>query len=119
MNLLAEFLTVGRVSRSGFWMRHLIVLPAGLFVCVSASVLLGGPWDIVPALALTVFLVSTWGRRLHDRGLPAWTLLLTLVPVLGALFLIGQCGFGKTRSQGNRFDSASPRLDYTTVGSGA
>ena len=85
--LVRELLPLGRIGRGGFWLRHLLVLPLALFLCISAEQIVGRPLGLVAALATTLFLVSTWGRRLHDRGRSAFWLLLAALPVLGALFL--------------------------------
>ena len=68
MTLSTELSTRGRLRRAGFWLRHIVLLPAGLFLAIAAEELLGRPWDLLPVLALVAALISTWGRRLHDRG---------------------------------------------------
>lgn len=123
MRVVDELATSGRLGRSGFWGRHLLVLPAALFVCVAATDLLGRPLDVLPALLTTVFLVSVWGRRLHDRGRSAWWLLVVAVPVLGALWLMVECALrgSSAAAQAARHGPppGGPRPDYVTVGAGA
>ena len=99
--VLSEFRVHGRLTRSGFWLRHVSIVPIGLWLVIAAAETLGGPYDLPLVVAFVLLLVSTWGRRLHDRGRSAWWLLATLVPVLGPLFLIVECGL---------------RGDYVTVG---
>ena len=114
--LVRELLPLGRIGRGGFWLRHLLVLPLALFLCVSAEQIVGRPLGLVAALATTLFLVSTWGRRLHDRGRSAFWLLLAALPVLGALFLAIECGLLHSRPQAERFgEAAGYRADYVTV----
>ena len=114
--LVREFFPLGRIGRLGFWMRHLIVLPVALFVCIGAEQVVGRPLGLVAALATTLFLVSTWGRRLHDRGRSAWWLLLTALPVLGALILAIECGLRGSRADAERFGPAPGyRADYVAV----
>jgi len=114
--LVRELLPVGRVGRGGFWLRHLLVLPVALFLCISAEQVVGRPLGLVAALATTLFLVSTWGRRLHDRGRSALWLLVAAVPVLGALFLLVECAFLRARPGAQRFgDAPGLRADYVTV----
>ena len=115
MNLVNEFTTAGQLSRRTFWLRHLIAVPIGLFICISMATVMGPSWDVLPAGVLTLFLISTWGRRLHDRGLTAWLLLIVLVPVIGPLYLIWQCACRK----GAVTHSAAGVVGYTTVQSGA
>ena len=114
--LVRELLPVGRIGRGGFWLRHLVVLPAAMFLCISAEQVVGRPLGLVAALATTLFLVSTWGRRLHDRGRSALWLLVAALPVFGALFLLVECGFLRSRPSAERFgETPGMRADYATV----
>ena len=116
MPLLREFLTAGRIGRFGFWMRHLLVLPAALFLCIATETMLGRPAGLVAAALTTLFLISTWGRRLHDRGRSAWWLLLTALPVLGAAFLFVECGLLGIGHGAERFGRSPIRTHgYVTV----
>ena len=114
--LVRELLPVGRIGRSGFWLRHVLILPVALFLCISAEQIVGRPFGLAASLATTLFLVSTWGRRLHDRGRSALWLLLAALPVLGALFLAIECGFLRSGAAAERFGTAPDyRADYVTV----
>jgi uncharacterized membrane protein YhaH (DUF805 family) len=114
--LVRELLPIGRIGRGGFWLRHLLVLPVALFLCISAEQVVGRPLGLVAALATTLFLVSIWGRRLHDRGRSALWLTVAAVPVLGALFLLIECGLLGARPEAERFgDAPGQRADYVTV----
>ena len=114
--LVRELLPLGRIGRGGFWLRHLVVLPMALFLCVSAEQVVGRPLGLLVALATTLFLVSVWGRRLHDRGRSALWLLAAAVPVLGALCLLVECAFLRARPSAERFgDAPGYRADYVTV----
>ena len=114
--LVRELLPLGRIGRGGFWLRNLLVLPLALFLCISADQIAGRSLGLVAALATTLFLVSAWGRRLHDRGRSAFWLLIAAVPILGALFLAIECGFLRSRPQAERFGQAPGyRADYVTV----
>jgi len=114
--LVRELLPLGRIGRGGFWLRHLVVLPMALFLCISAEQVVGRPLGLLAAVATTLFLVSVWGRRLHDRGRSALWLLAAAVPVLGALFLLVECAFLRARPSAERFgDAPGHRADYVTV----
>jgi uncharacterized membrane protein YhaH (DUF805 family) len=91
MHPALELLPIGRLSRGGFWLRHLLALPLALALCIAARHALGAPWDLLPVLLTVLFLASTWGRRLHDRGHSAWWLLAAALPVLGAVGLLIEC----------------------------
>ncbi len=111
-----EFLVAGRLGRGGFWLRHAIGLPIALFLCIALDSLIGSAAGTLAALATSVWLVAVWGRRLHDRGRSAWWLLTAAVPVLGALFLIVECGFLPARSGAARFGAPlGLRADYAVV----
>lgn len=105
MTFLAELRTTGRLGRAGFLWRHLIVLPVLMAIAVAGGPTIG--WLL--ALVTTVFLVSVWGRRLHDRGRSAWWLLAAAVPVLGPLLLAVDCLFGRSAPGG------TPPPDYRVV----
>jgi len=112
-----EISTSGRLNRSGFWLRHCLVLPVAIFLCIATTQVLGSPIDLLPALLTTAFLVSVWGRRLHDRGRRAWWLLLAAIPVVGALFLLFECGLRGSSPAANRYgQTPGIRHDYVTVG---
>lgn len=117
--MLMEFSAAGRLGRGGFWLRHLLVVPAGLFLCVAVADLLGRPLDLVPAILLVLLMICLWARRLHDRGRSAWWLLGALVPVLGPLALLVECGFRGSAAEAVRFgpDPVS-RPDYAVVPEG-
>lgn len=111
-----EFHVAGRLGRGGFWLRHALGLPIALFLCIAVDSLIGSFAGALVALATTAWLVSVWGRRLHDRGRSAWWLLVAAVPVLGALFLIVECSFLPARPVAARFGGPPGlRADYAVV----
>lgn len=114
--MLQEFKTAGRLSRGGFWLRHLTLVPLGLWLAIAVYTTLGDPYDLPVVFALTLALVSTWGRRLHDRGRSAWWLLAALVPVLGALWLIVECALRGAADGASRFGPPpGVRTEYLAV----
>jgi uncharacterized membrane protein YhaH (DUF805 family) len=116
MSAWTELSTAGRLGRAGFWLRHLVGLPICLFLCIVADSRVGPAAGLAAAGLTTLLLISTWGRRLHDRGRSAWWLLLTAVPVVGALALIIDCAFLGPRESARRFDARpGVALDYRTV----
>jgi uncharacterized membrane protein YhaH (DUF805 family) len=116
MSAWNEVSTAGRLGRAGFWLRNAVGLPICLFLCIGADSSVGPAAGVAAAALTTLLLVSTWGRRLHDRGRSAWWLLLTAVPVVGALALIVDCALLGPRESAQRF-GARPgvALDYRTV----
>jgi uncharacterized membrane protein YhaH (DUF805 family) len=108
VNPAQELLPIGRLSRRAFWLRHLIVLPLLLAICIAVRGAFGAPWDLLPAALTLMFLVSVWGRRLHDRGRSAWWLTIAAMPLLGALLLLIDCALRGSRD-------VAPPPDYKTV----
>lgn len=114
--MLHELTTSGRLRRGGFWLRHMTVVPLGMWLLIAAGDSPGAPYDIPFVAALVLFLVSAWGRRLHDRARSAWWLLSVFVPVLGAVFLIVECGLRGTAAGASRFGPATDvRRNYLAV----
>lgn len=80
----------GRARRSEYWMFFLFntIVSMALFLvdmALGTIFILGGIYGlaaIIPGVAVTV-------RRLHDTGKSGWWLLITFIPVIGAIaFLV-------------------------------
>ena len=116
MSAWNELTTTGRLGRTGFWLRNALALPIWLFACVAAESQAGPIAGLLACALTTLFLVSTWGRRLHDRGRSAWWLLVTAVPVLGPVALFVDCAFLGTRDSAQRYGSRpGTAVDYRIV----
>lgn len=82
----------GRASRSEYWWFVLFTLLAS-FVLSFIDFSLGFQGNVQPLSALfslAVFLpsIAVAVRRLHDRDMTGWWILIVLVPLLGALVLM-------------------------------
>lgn len=104
---LSKYVTFsGRASRAEYWWFLLFVL-LGQFVfsLLDAMLGFGGGWSepaepgmessgrqsplaFLFSLAMILPLLSVAARRLHDRDMVAWWLLLNLVPLIGSLILL-------------------------------
>ena len=117
MTLWQWYVRRGRIDRRTWWLQYTVPLAGlsllGFFADLSmgntdlADVAAGGsPYG---AVILTVVLltapatVSASACRLHDRGMPAWWLLLGLVPYLGDLALLVLNGFLRGDGGPNRY----------------
>jgi uncharacterized membrane protein YhaH (DUF805 family) len=87
-----KYVTIsGRARRSEYWWWVLFVIAGSLAASVLDGILFGFGENsaniLEPLFGLAVFLPSLCaaGRRLHDRDMSAWWLLLMLIPVVGAL----------------------------------
>lgn len=114
----------GRIGRSRFWLFHLAILAiVGLFMLATGlfyrTLYFGdvalGPTTIylihvVLSYSLYGFLlvaaVSSFAvaaKRFHDRDKSGWWSLIGLVPVLGIVWIVVECGCLKGTSGPNRF----------------
>lgn len=95
---LSKFITVsGRASRSEYWWFFLFYNLASMlgFILVMLTVDEAGEggmvWPfVVVMLGLLPPMIAVTGRRLHDKGITAWALLISIVP-FGSLALMILC----------------------------
>ncbi|WP_348946083.1 DUF805 domain-containing protein [Chitinibacter sp. FCG-7] len=74
----------GRASRAEYWWFALFIFLVSVVLGIAGAGLVSGLFSLatlVPSLAAGV-------RRLHDLGKSGWFLLLSLIPVIGALVLL-------------------------------
>lgn len=106
-NLLFSF--QGRINRARFWLIHVgmwVVMAVAFGVLVGGAALSGDPEaamrsaGTVPGLILAVvYVVMVWiglaagVKRWHDRNKSGWWILIGLVPVIGGLWYLIECGF--------------------------
>ena len=108
----------GRIDRRTWWLQYALPVAALSVLALFADLALGnsdlqrmvetgvpeyGP--IVQTVALLTLPASVSGAvtRLHDRGLPAWLMLIVFVPLLGQLALLGLTGFVRGDAGANRY----------------
>ncbi|MEE1655106.1 DUF805 domain-containing protein [Microvirga sp. CF3062] len=94
----------GRASRSEYWYFALFTILVTI-AAVLLDEILFAELPILDWIVTAVFLIpslSVGARRLHDRDLSAWWILLSLVPIVGwIIFLVWACQRGTSGS--NRF----------------
>jgi uncharacterized membrane protein YhaH (DUF805 family) len=104
------FSTQGRVNRKQWWLR--LILP--IFVILLFIDMVTGAYDpkvglgilsglfvlasIIPAILVDI-------KRWHDRDKSGWWMLITLVPIIGSIWLLIELGFLKGTPGPNRFGS--------------
>ena len=128
MKLLKDWLSFeGRLRRSDFWVRVLAVVLSVLFV--GMPLLLGAGFTRAPlaieviallvGLAVNLLLglinLSTHARRWHDRDKSGWWILIGLIPIVGPIWSIVECGFLDGTPGPNRF-GPSPKSDTELAG---
>ena len=90
--VLSKYATFqGRAARPEYWWWVLFtVLGAFAVSFVELALGLGGILTLVWSLGTFLPGLSVLVRRMHDRGYSGWIVLVTLIPLLGILFLLFQ-----------------------------
>jgi uncharacterized membrane protein YhaH (DUF805 family) len=123
----------GRITRLGFWGAWLavlfIVVVAGfsLMTLAEFSAQKGGfrppvlgddaygrfAWiGLVLAVPVAWMVFCVLVKRWHDRGRSGWWLLVALVPVIGQLWALIECGFLAGSRAGNKYGPSPSRGRY-------
>jgi uncharacterized membrane protein YhaH (DUF805 family) len=114
------YLRRGRIDRRTWWLQYTLPLTGLALLGLFADLSLGnidldevaaggspyGPMVIVVALLTAPASISASAARLHDRGMPAWWLLLGLVPFVGGLALFVLNGILPGDAGPNRYGPA-------------
>ena len=106
--LWSEFLLSfnGRIGRKPYWLFSLAVF----ILSIASSVL--DPSADAPVFSYVFNILVIWpclavaAKRWHDRGKSAWWLLIMLIPVVGMLWTLIECGFLRGTDGPNRFGPA-------------
>ncbi len=103
----------GRLNRAKFWLILIVTDIAmfvllGILVAVTGGSMTMGADGSMPTMgggvignlvALVIVLAAAWIglavgiKRFHDRGRAGWWVLIALVPVVGGLWYLIECGF--------------------------
>ncbi|MDD1781395.1 DUF805 domain-containing protein [Enterovibrio sp. ZSDZ35] len=116
-NVLFSF--KGRIGRKQFWLGSLVMLIQNIILFVAFSMTFDMTTNMPTVagfgiLAVTLVL-SIWEatalyvKRFHDRSKSGWWVLIGFVPVIGALWLLIECGFLKGADGTNHF-GMNPKL---------
>lgn len=101
----------GRINRLPYWLVTLVVYGIGSG-SGQASTQYGpdNPMTIVPGIiTLVTFVLVVWiglavqVKRWHDRDKTGWWALINLIPVIGQIWVLIQCGILKGTEGENRF----------------
>ena len=117
LNLLFSF--EGRINRAKWWLLNIamsVVYGIVVGAIAGGAAMSGDPEaalasvGTIGSIVLAVFsLVLFWAglavaaKRWHDRGKSAWWILIALVPVIGGLWYLIECGFLRGTAGPNRF----------------
>ena len=112
----------GRINRQSYWMGAIVL-------AVIAAVLIGGAFALFATFTATdepgkynmqmspigwvisavAYVAMIWFglaiqiKRWHDRDKSGWWVLIALVPVIGGIWALVECGFLRGTSGANRF----------------
>lgn len=109
----------GRTNRARYWRIKIGIFVANFFFHIWVAIQHGhsalhqpptktGEWILIGGVIL-VSLVSLWVsiatdvRRFHDRDKSGWWVFIVLIPVVGAVWLLIECGFLPGTVGPNRF----------------
>ncbi len=113
----------GRINRSAYWLKfNLPVLVIYIVLAVISAMMApamdayGNPVEVpgagfmaMQAIVGIFGLVMLWpslavaAKRWHDRDKSGWWTLIVLVPIIGSLWMLIECGFLKGSDGPNRF----------------
>ncbi|MBC7906251.1 MAG: DUF805 domain-containing protein [Rhodospirillaceae bacterium] len=105
----------GRVGRSHYWLRFALPVFFASFVAGFIDGFIGGFMDASggdtwpPVFTILFSLALLWPslavgiKRWHDRDKSGWWILISLIPLVGAIWTLVECGFLKGTTGDNRF----------------
>jgi len=98
----------GRIGRGAFWAGQILVLGLGwlyqkyvemlLVYWIPGSIFMGSGIALILALPLLWIQAAIVIKRCHDRGKTGFWSLLLAVPLIGAIWLVIDCGLLAGRS---------------------
>ena len=107
------FLTnTGRLDRQPFWIGLIVLFLISLALRVIFVILfghhstLGHVLYVLFDLPLLYAWVNIGIKRFHDRNKSGWWVLIVLVPLIGGIWYLIECGFLPGTDGPNRFDPA-------------
>jgi uncharacterized membrane protein YhaH (DUF805 family) len=101
----------GRIGRQTYWLSLLALFVISL-VAMLIDVMLGTFYEhgyglvsgIVSILSIYSY-IAVYAKRWHDRNKSGWWTLIVLVPVIGGLWMLIECGFLRGTDGPNDFGS--------------
>lgn len=97
----------GRISRQPFWIGTLVIWAVHVVISGIAFGLFGEDGGNLigglAALALLYFSLAVATKRWHDRGKSGWWSLILIVPVVGLVWYLIECGILAGTPGPNRF----------------
>jgi len=95
----------GRINRGKFWAAVGILFAVGIIAMIIDNLLgttiEGLPYGyvyIIAVLCSIYIALAVYAKRWHDRGKSGWWSLIMLIPIIGPIWLLVECGI----LEGNR-----------------
>lgn len=109
----------GRLNRAPYWVISVVLWIVVVVAQVALGAAMGGPQGgggggvgaVGGLILLAIGIVAIWislavnVKRFHDRDKSGWWVLIGLVPVIGSLWILIECGFLPGTAGDNRFGS--------------
>ena len=101
----------GRISRKPFWLSLLVLVVAQWILFIIFGMVFGSSMSSmdpaeVSSMAMTAMIpmwilvllflypsLAVYTKRWHDRGKSGWWSLIALVPLIGGIWMLVECGF--------------------------
>lgn len=109
----------GRINRAKYWRIKVGLFFANFFYHIWVAIQFGhsglhrpptatGEWILLVGVVVVTFVtlwvsIATDVRRFHDRDKSGWWVFIVFVPVVGAVWLLVECGFLEGTRGPNRF----------------
>lgn len=89
----------GRINRAKFWAGVAVLFAVAIIAMIIDNILgttiEGLPYGyvyIIAVIASIYFALAIYAKRWHDRGKSGWWSLIVLVPFIGGIWLLVECG---------------------------
>jgi len=104
----------GRINRGKFWNGILVLLAIYVVLIVINLIFRGIFGDsvitmLIGIISIVIYLAMIWPsialgvKRFHDRNKSGWWVLISLVPIIGGLWYLIECGFLEGTKGPNQF----------------
>ncbi len=101
----------GRIGRSTYWLYNIPII----FIYTLTGLLDLGVFSLIIWLLLLEPSIAIGVKRWHDRNKSGWWMLVTIIPIIGELWLIIECGLIKGTTGSNRFGEDPLKLEFVGV----
>ena len=99
----------GRIGRQSYWIGNLAIAGVSIISWL-VDAMLGttgeygyGAVSGIVSLIMIYPTIMLYAKRWHDRNKSGWWTLISLVPVIGGLWMLIECGFLRGTEGPNRF----------------